>query len=294
MDARGRATRDALAAIALWSTLAAIVTRLRQVPPLFLVGSTLVVGGLLGVRRLRREDLRPRVLAVGVFGLFAYHLCLFVGLRLGPPVEVNLVNYLWPLLVVVLTPIFVPGARLGARHVVGALLGFAGAALLVTGGRLGIAPGGVLGHLAALAGALIWATYTHLTKRLGDVPTRAVSAFCLASGALALGCHAAFEPRYWPNWADSVLLIGAGVGPMGAAFYLWDRAIKAGDPRVIGTLAYLTPLASTALVALASGGGLGASALAAMALIVGGAAMSARAPREPVGVERAADAPGIE
>jgi drug/metabolite transporter (DMT)-like permease len=280
VEARAGATRDALGAIALWSTLAALVTKLRHVPPLFLVGATLVVGGLVGAPRLRLRDLRPRVLAVGVYGLFAYHLLLFVALRLGPPIEVNLVNYLWPLLTVVLTPLFVPGARLGARHVAGALAGFAGAALLVTGGEVAIGAGGARGHLAALAGAFVWATYSLLTKRLGDVPTSTVSAFCLASGALALAGHVALEAAYRPNPVDFAILIAAGVGPLGAAFYLWDRAMKRGDPRVIGTLSYLTPLASTALVAWVTGARPGASALAAIALIVGGAALGASGGRE--------------
>jgi drug/metabolite transporter (DMT)-like permease len=279
VDARARAHRDAIAAIALWSTLAALATRLTGVPPLFVVGATLVVGGLVGAPRLRREDLAPRALAVHVYGLFAYHLCLFVGLRLGPAVEVNLVNYLWPLLVVVLTPVFDRGARLEARHVAGALAGFAGAAILLAGDRAAGPASSHLGHVAALAGAFIWATYSHLVKRLGDAPTSTVSAACLVSGALALVCHAALEPRPAPGLGDAALLLVAGVGPMGAAFYLWDRAMKRGDPRVIGTLSYATPLASTTLVAIVTGTPLGVRSLAALALIVGGAAIGTRKAR---------------
>ena len=81
------------------------------------------------------------MLLLGVYGLFAYHFCLFLALRLGPPVETNLINYLWPLLIVVLSPLILPGMTLGPRHVAGALLGFAGAALLVTGGRFGCSSG---------------------------------------------------------------------------------------------------------------------------------------------------------
>ena len=40
---------------------------------------------------------------------------------------------------------------------------------------------------------------------------------------------------------------------MGIAFYLWDVAMKRGDPRVVGTLAYATPILSTALLALSTG-----------------------------------------
>jgi drug/metabolite transporter (DMT)-like permease len=266
-----RATVLALGAIALWGSLAALALRLREVPPFLLVGVALLLGAAVGARRLTLRGLRPAVLALGVYGLFAYHLCLFLALRLAPAVEANLLNYLWPLLIVVLSPLFLRGVALRPRHVVGAALGFAGAALLVTGGRLGFQAASLPGHLLAIAAAIIWSTYSLLTKRVARFPTSAVASFCLASGLLALACHAALEPRYVPGAAELPWLVLIGVGPMGAAFYLWDRAMKDGDARVVGTLAYLTPLLSTLLVAVTGQGRLGPLSLAAMALIIGGA-----------------------
>jgi drug/metabolite transporter (DMT)-like permease len=221
------------------------------------------------------------MLLLGVYGLFTYHLCLFLGLRLAPPVEANLVNYLWPLLIVVLSPLILANTRLRARHVAGALMGFGGAALLVTGGRLGFSREGALGYLFALAAAVIWSTYSLLTKRIGDFPTSAVATFCLVSGLLSLACHAIFEERYVPAAADLPYLLVIGLGPMGAAFYLWDRAMKGGDPRVIGTLAYLTPLLSTFLIAAFGEGRVTWLSLAALALIVGGALVGTRTPVAP-------------
>ncbi len=116
--ARGRrATLLALGAIALWASLATLATGLAHVPPLALVGASLTLGGLAGLRGEGLRAARPAVVALGLYGLFAYHLCLFLALRLAPPVEANLVNYLWPLLIVVLSPALVPGASLRARYV---------------------------------------------------------------------------------------------------------------------------------------------------------------------------------
>jgi drug/metabolite transporter (DMT)-like permease len=150
-----------------------------------------------------------------------------------------------------------PGAGAGRHrphHLLGALSGFAGAALLVTGGRLELPAAGLPGYGLAALGAFIWATYSLLTTRLGQVPTSAVAVSCLASGLVALLGHLALEPRWSPAAAELPALLAIGLGPMGAAFYLWDRALKDGDPRTIGTLAYLTPLLSTALLG-ASGAG---------------------------------------
>jgi drug/metabolite transporter (DMT)-like permease len=266
-----RANLLALGAILLWASLASLATRLAHVPPLALVGTSLTLGGLAGLRREGLRAARPAVLLLGLYGLLAYHLCVFLALRLAPPVEANLVNYLWPLLIVVLSPLLVRGASLRPRHLVGALAGFAGAALLVTGGRLALPAEGLAGYGLAALGALIWATYSLLTKRLGHVPTSAVAVSCLASGALALVGHAFLEPTWRPVAADLPALLLTGLGPMGAAFYLWDRALKDGDPRAIGTLAYLTPLLSTLLLALTGAGRVTSLAVAAGGLIVGGA-----------------------
>ncbi|MDE2140848.1 MAG: EamA family transporter [Elusimicrobia bacterium] len=267
----------ALAALGLWSTFAALAIRLRGVPPFLLLGCALTLGAAVGIRGLTFRGLRPGVLLLGVYGLFAYHLCMLLALRLAPPVEANLLNYLWPLLIVVLSPLIVPGTPLTARHVAGAALGFTGAALIIlTGGRTGFSAGALPGYALATAAAVVWSTYSLMTKRFGGFSTSAVSVFCLVSGALALLCHALFEPRYLLSRAEAPSLLLIGLGPMGAAFYLWDRAMKDGDPRVIGTLAYLTPLISTALIAALGLGRLSAASAAAGALIVAGAALGAR------------------
>ncbi len=268
-----RAALGAIGAIVLWSALATLAVRLRQMPPFLLVGVALLLGSVLGVRRVSWRAVRPRSLVVGIYGLFAYHFCLFLALRLAPPVEANLLNYLWPLLIVVLSPVVLPRAPLQPRHVAGALLGFTGAALLVTGGRLGFDAGNVTGYALALLAATIWSTFSLLSRRLGGFQTASISVFCLASGALALACHALLEARYVFRASDVAPLLLIGLGPMGAAVYLWDRALGEGDPRVIGTLAYLTPLLSTLLLAAFGHGRAGPSSLVAMVLIVGGAAL---------------------
>lgn len=277
-DKSRRAVLLALAALALWSSVAALSLKLRAVPPFLLIGVALTLGASVGARGLTPRGLKPGVLLLGVCGLFAYHLCLFTALRLAPPVETNLLNYLWPLLIVLLSPLLLENAALKPRHVLGALLGFSGAALLVAGsGRLGFPAGALPGYALAVAGALIWSVYSLLTKRFGGFPTSTVSVFCLVSGLLSLLCHAALEPRHVPTPSEVPFLLFMGLGPMGASFYLWDRALKDGDPRVIGTLAYLTPLCSTALIAALGEGRLTASSAAAGVLIVGGALIGSAA-----------------
>ncbi len=263
----------ALGAIAFWSALAALALRLKHLPPFLVLGVGFLLGALVGARGLLRERPKPMILLLGVYGLFCYHFCLFMALRSAPPVEANLLNYLWPLLIVALSPLLLPGTRLETRHIAGAALGFAGAALLVARGGAGFATEHLRGYALAMAAAFIWSTYSLLTKRFGGFPTATVAWFCLLSGLLSLACHAAFEPRADIAPADWPALLLVGLGPMGASFYLWDRAMKDGDPRAIGTLSYLTPLLSTLWIAALGEGRVGATTAAAGALIVGGAAV---------------------
>lgn len=270
------ATAPALGAIFLWGGLAALALRLADVPPFLLTGMALAVGSLVGGRALLRRPPPPAALALGVYGLFGFHFFLFLALRHAPPVEANLVNYLWPLLIVVLAPAMVPGVRASARHAVAAVIGFAGAALLISaGGEVGGGP--AIGYVFAAVSALVWSTYSLLTRRFSAFPTGYVSWFCLVSGVASLACHFAFEPRYVPQGGQWLLLAVLGLGPMGAAFFLWDVAMKRGDPRAIGNLAYLTPLLSTLGLVLFGGAALPATAVPAMALILAGAWWGSRA-----------------
>ncbi len=270
----------ALGAIALWASLAALGVSLTHVPPFLLTGIALVIGSIpawpLVLRNPSLWRVPPRTLALGVYGLFAYHFLLFIALRHAPPVEANLVNYLWPLFIVVLAPVVLPGVALRLPHVLAAVLGFGGAALAIAGGR---ELSGTLawGYLPALMSAFIWATYSLLTKRVAAFPTTAIGLFGLVSGVLSLLCHTLLEPTVSLQARDWALLALLGLGPLGASFYLWDKALKLGDARHIGILSYLTPLASTALLIVVSGRPFSASIALATAMIIGAAVIGMRA-----------------
>ncbi len=241
----------ALGAIALWASLAALGVSLAHVPPFLLTGLALLAGSVIALP-LSRFDFRqwrvpPATLAVGVYGLFGYHFLLFMALQNAPPVQANLVNYLWPLGMVVMAPLFLPGMSLTKRHLLAALLGFGGAALAILGGRP-TDPGAPLwawGYIAALMAAFIWASYSLLTKRVQPFPTSAIGTFALVSAALALLCHVWLEPSVSLSGTDWALIALLGLGPLGGSFFLWDAALKRGDARQIGVLSFLTPLLST-------------------------------------------------
>jgi drug/metabolite transporter (DMT)-like permease len=279
-----KSTVLALGAIALWGTLAILGVALRHVPPFLLTGLALLVGSLVALPlsgfRLARWRVPLSTLALGVYGLFGFHFLLFMALRHAPPVQANLVNYLWPLLMVVLAPVFLPGLALRAVHLLAALLGFAGAAVVILGDAAPPAAtpnsSGAWGYLAALGSAFIWASYSLLTRRVTAFPSEAIGSFAWVSGLLSLICHALLEPSVALTPQDALLIGVMGLGPMGAAFFLWDKALKLGDARHIGILSYLTPLLSTALLICVQGRAMSWSIALAAAMIVGAAVLGTR------------------
>jgi len=279
---RRRAMAAGLAAICLWGSLAALSVLAGPVPPFQMVAMTFAVGASIGIARARYRGVGwtglvrwpAKVWLLGIGGLFGYHALYFGALQLAPPAEANLVNYLWPLLIVLLSAPLA-GERLGWTHLAGAGLGFAGVALLAFGRGLTFAGdhalGHALGYALALGCAFTWALYSVLSRRFGDTPTDAIAGFCAASAVLSLLCHLSFERTVWPPTPLAWLAVLAlGLGPTGSAFYFWDHAVKRGDIRSLGAFSYATPILSTAiLIACGLAEPTGALLLAALLVTVG-------------------------
>ena len=281
---RRQATMIGFVAVLLWALLAVLTVGSAPTPPLLLNALCFAIGGTLGViwtaatgglKQLARVPLR--VYIFGTIGLFGYHALYFSALRLAPAAEAGLIAYLWPLLIILFSGLL-PGEQLRAGHIIGGLLGFAGAALLISGGAGGFDPAYLPGYGLALLCALTWSGYSVLSRRIGDAPTSSVAVFCLATAILSAGLHLMFEETVWPGtpgaWAATVAL---GLGPVGLAFYVWDIGVKRGDIQLLGTSSYAAPLLSTLILVLTGVADPGWSLALATLLITGGALTAARA-----------------
>ena len=248
-------TLAGLGAILLWGTLSLLTALTARLPAFETTAITFTVAGLSGIglaaARGRIALLRPTLpsFLLGLYGFFCYHALYFAALALAPPAEAQLVASLYALLIVLLSALL-PGGRLEARHVVGAALGLVAAGLLVSD-RLGgaSAPGALLGYALALGCAFVWASYSVASRLVAAVPTESLSLTCLATAVLAAFCHFLFEPTVAPAGATAwIALVGLGLGPVGAAFFLWDIGMKRGNVPLLGVLAYAAPILSTALL----------------------------------------------
>jgi len=280
---RGTSTAIGFGAVLLWASLAVLTAASGTMPPFQLLAITFGIGGVAGVllwmvRPSAAKAVRQPwpIYLLGVGGLFGYHAAYFIALRNAPVVEAGLINYVWPLLIVVFSALL-PGERLKWQHIVGCILAFSGAILVVTKGQgFNFNPAFVPGYLAALFAAVTWGAYSVASRRFAHVPSDAITGFCLVTALLAAVVHFAIEPTVWPanawQWAA---IVGLGLGPVGLAFYVWDIGVKHGDIQVLGAASYSAPLLSTTILVLTGYAAYSNTLLIACLLITAGAVLAA-------------------
>lgn len=278
------ATLIGFLAVVMWALLALLTDSAGGIPAFQLMAMTFGIAALGGVaswlvRPGARQALKVPVVAwlVGVGGLFGYHFVYFTALANAPAVDASLIAYLWPLFIV-LGSAMMPGESLRWHHVAGALMGLGGAAMIVTkGGSVSFEAQYAFGYLMAFACAFLWSGYSLLSRRLGSVPTDAVTGFCLATALLALVCHFAFEQTVWPQTGVQWMsILALGLLPVGAAFFAWDYGVKRGNIQILGAASYASPLLSTVVLVIAGKAEFTMTVLMACLLITFGAVLASK------------------
>jgi len=254
-----------------WGSLATFGNLLLHLPPFYVLGISFLIGAVPALLKPREMFPAWRILLLGVVGYFGYHFFLFYAFRFAPAIEANLINYLWPVIMVILTPVFFPGVKLKNYHIAGAILSVIGSVFLVTGKGADLRMENMIGYLLALLAAITWPLYSIGKKKMPATSVWAIGSFCLLSGILCLLTHAILEPAVVLQAEDAWKLFLMGIGPFGLAFYTWDAALRMGDSRILGALAYLTPVISTLGLILFTGQQMENSTFIAMILIIGGA-----------------------
>jgi drug/metabolite transporter (DMT)-like permease len=274
------ATLAGFGAVLLWGTLASL-TALKGagVPTFQTTAITFAIGGAtiaiiaLATGRARAMRPTPASFALGLYGLFGFHVFYFAAMRLAPTAEAGLIASLWALLTVLLSGLL-PGHALHPRHIAGALLGLAAATLLVWSkiGGSDDFPHSHIGFALAFGCALVWASYSVMSRLIAAVPSESLVLPCFATSLLAALCSLLFEQWTLPQGAlPWLVLLGMGLGPVGAAFLLWDIGMKHGNVAYLGVLGYASPVISTMLLILLGIASPSLSLAAACALILAAA-----------------------
>ena len=240
-------------AILLWGSLALLSILTTNIPAFQLTAMAFFIASFIGIILLKKQNIKLKELFriplkvwfIGVFGLFGYHFFYFLAIKNAPVVEANLLNYLWPLLIVLFSS-FLPNEKLRWFHILGALFGLIGAFLLVSkDGSFSFEIQYIWGYIFALIAAFTWSLYSVISRTFAYVPTYAVTGFCIVTAVLSTICHLIFEITVIPNQSELFGALMLGLGPVGGAFYLWDYGVKNADIKLLGSISYFTPLLST-------------------------------------------------
>lgn len=270
--------------ILLWSSLALFTVLSGDIPPFQLLAISFFIASFIGLFMLKKQKKRIKdlfkiplkVYFFGVYGLFGYHFFYFVAIKNAPAVEANLLNYLWPLLIVVFSA-FLPNEKLKWYHILGTFLALIGAFLLVSkGGSLEFDESYVWGYASAIIAAFIWSSYSVISKTLKKIPTYTVTGFCFLTAVFSLGAHLILEQTITPTSTQLFASIMLGLGPVGGAFYLWDFAVKNADIKILGSLSYLAPLLSTLILVFMGVSEMSISIALACAFIIAGSMISSK------------------
>jgi drug/metabolite transporter (DMT)-like permease len=255
MSKSGNATAIGLTAILLWGILALLTSYCNRIPPFELTAITFFIAFLIGAGYFIRtgcvwSQLRQPigVWITGVFGLFGYHALYFVAMKSAPAIEVSLIAYLWPILIVLFSA-FLPKEKLRWYHIAGTVISFLGIVILLAANdALTIAAGHSIGYLLALLCAVIWAGYSVVSRKNRAVPMVMTGAYCGITALLSAICHLLFEQTVVPTTSEWLTALALGIGPVGASFFAWNYGMKHGNLKLLGTLSYLAPLISGALL----------------------------------------------
>ncbi|GAB2994171.1 DMT family transporter [Psychrosphaera aestuarii] len=275
------ATLAGFIAIFMWGMLAALSVFTNRIPPFqllficFSIAASLVYFKRLISREplLKMPSMNVNQWAVGVVGLFGFHILYFLALRFAPPIQATLIIYLWPLMLGVMV------ASKGNKRfaILGGVIGFAGTIVMIAGGLETAQTNSeqaLVGYLCAAACAVIWANYSwFLSKSASDVED--ISWVALVVAIISLACHLIFESGVWDlTTTELVMVILIGIGPTGGAFYLWDIGMKKGNQSWIASFSFGTPVIASLALFLFGFSDLTLSIVIAASLIVLGAVVS--------------------
>lgn len=209
-------------------------------------------------KKISKLFILPRkVIISGLFGITVYTVFLSTAFGLAKPEEVgliNLINYLWPVWIVILEIILLKRKSRKIIFFTGISLGFAGLIISSNFTSINFSTTSFTPHILALTGGFLWALYSVLLKKwkISDEQSGTALNFIICSViAAAIGAFNGdwSTAQSWNGEALFWILFG-GIGPVGVAYYLWEIGIKNGSIGFIASLSYFIPVGSSLLIGL--------------------------------------------
>lgn len=253
-----RATLMGLGALIMWTLEPLLVSEVNGLPIFELLAiiffSSFFITAIRATKKKRWGLILKQpafIWIAGFMGICASDFAYIYGSQHAPIAHVDLIDYLWPCLVVAFTSML-PNERFTPQHVIGALLGFLGIFVLV---HHEIEMNGFnityfIGYLLALLAACLWGGYSAFSRYNKAVPTEMVGMYCGLGAVICLILHLKFETFVMPTYTQGSLAILTGITGAGLAYQLWDYGVKFGDVYLLSSLTYIARISAMALLVI--------------------------------------------
>jgi drug/metabolite transporter (DMT)-like permease len=293
MQTRNKALAAGLSAVFLWSTMAtAFSLGLREMDGLqLMLGASLVsivvllpiaaVRGRLALFRMIGLCELKRAAVLGLLNPFAYYAVLLQAYSILPAQEAMALNYLWPVMLVVLA-IPLRGQCVSKGEWIALSIGFLGIIVVATQGRLlDFRLTDPLGDFFALGSSVIWALYWNLNARSEcDAVVRLVLNLVFGSLYLFIAVLV-FSTLELPTLRGMTAILYIGLFEMGITFFLWLTALRlAPSTARIGQMVFLAPFLSLFWIRLLLGENIHRATFAGMFLVVAGSLLQQHIARQ--------------
>lgn len=203
----------------------------------------------------------------GFGGIFLYHYVYYLALERAPLAEGAILATTWSLWIVVFSSILQLG-RLAPSILGAALLGFAGAALVIASGKeISFASTHIQGYILALICGLIWSGFSVGLPRF-KLKVEPMTGFTILTAIASAVLFLCTGPHKVPSLSALLAAIYLGAIPLGFSFFLWNRAITGGNMVIIGFLSYLTPPLAVLLVAVIHAQKISSQVILGMVIII--------------------------
>ncbi len=263
LPSRTRATLFGLLAIVLWSSVVGLIRSVSEglgpIGGAAMIYSVSAVFLLVALGVPKWHSFPRPYLIVGSLLFVSYEICLSLSLGYAntrlQAIEVGMINYLWPCFTVLMA-LALNGQKAKWWLLPGLLLSLFGIGWIMSG-EGGWSPAQMLANVRsnplsyglAFSGAVIWALYCNLTKKIAQGSNGVVLFIVLT--ALALWLKYAFSAESGMHFSLGVTLtlLCAGVA-MGAGYAAWNVGILHGNMTLLATVSYFTPVLSAVFAAL--------------------------------------------
>ena len=205
---------------------------------------------------------------LGFLGTYLYYILLYFGYSHAKPLEVLIIQYSWPLFIVILSMIIL-NERLTTLRVVSALLGFVAVLLVITRGNLhSIRFSSLRVDLIVLFAAFVFALFSVLSKDIKIQPLPLLTVYFGTALIFSLVGMLIFSSFRVPHGKSILPVLINGILVNGYSYMFWILALRKAEASYVALFVYLTPIISTLYVVLIFGARLSPIFGLSLALIV--------------------------